>query len=156
MIETGFVVGDEFPNGAGGLGGGNGAAEFVRVEIERAAFLPGATDFFIEAAISSGRNAAVEGSADDGVSGIGEDNLLSGNFGFGIDGQWIDSGGLVVIALKAIEHEVGGEEEERDVFGEFGEAGGDIDVEQLREAGVSLTGLAFAQGGAVNDQGRLV
>src|SRR5882724_606110 len=94
VIEAGLVTGDESPNGAGGDDGGGGGAEFIREKFWRAALLPGAAEFLVEAAVAGGGNSAVKRSADDGVFGIGEYNLLGGDLGPGIDAERMRSGGF--------------------------------------------------------------
>jgi len=51
------------------------------------------------------------------VAWIGEDDSFCGDFGFCINTQRIDGAGFIVIASVAVEYEVGGEENERDVTG---------------------------------------
>src|SRR5580692_11338477 len=87
---------------------------------------------------------------------MGEDDLLGGSLGLAIDAQGMDMGGLEVIALAAIKDEVGGQENQGDVRGDFGELGGDIDVYFFGEGGILLAGGGFAEGGAMDDEVRLV
>src|SRR5262249_15589643 len=110
---------------------------------------------FIEPAVTGGGRAAVKGSANDRVPGIGEDDLLGGDFGFRINTQGIDGGRFVVVASQAIENEIGGEKKEWNVFGQFGEAGSDLNIQQLSEGGIGLAGLAFAESGAMDDKSGL-
>ena len=152
VVEAGQVAGGEFPDGARGSGHGNGAAKFIGEKGERFALLPGAADFLVEGTVASGRNAAVEGSADDHVMRMGQDNLLGGGLGFGIDAERMDGLGLDVIAVAAIEDEVGGKEHEREVRGEFGKMGGDFDVDTFGERRIFLADGGFADGGAVDDE----
>ncbi len=60
MIDSGLVAGGEFPNGAGGDGGGNGGTKFIGEEAQGATLLPAAAEFLVEAAVAGGRDAAIE------------------------------------------------------------------------------------------------
>jgi len=83
---------------------------------------------FIEGALARARGAGIQGSADDKVPVIFQNDLLGGEFGFAINVEWIRGIGLAVITFASVEDEVGGKEHERDIGGEGGEEAGDFDI----------------------------
>src|SRR5690606_16578716 len=61
-----------------------------------------------------------------------------------------------VIAFFAVEDEVGGEEDERNIGGEIQKAAGYIDIGLVGESGIGFASDVLAEGGAVDDELRLV
>src|SRR2546430_15187357 len=87
---------------------------------------------------------------------IGEDDLLGGNFGFGVNAQrtWLVV--LIVVAFATVKDQIAREENQRNVVGQFRQAGGDLDVQPVRKRRIFLTGRTAAQRGAVNDELRAI
>src|SRR5258708_2408367 len=129
VLKAGLVGGYEYPNVARGDGGGGGRTEFIRKKSGRTALLPGAAEFLVEAAVAGRGSAAIQRGADDSVFGIGEDDLLGGELGLGIDTERIWRGGFVVVALAAIEDEGRRKENERDGGRKSGKERGDFAIQ---------------------------
>ena len=156
MVKAGLAAGDEFPDRAGGDGGGNRAAKFVDEQFHGPVLLPGAAHFFIEATISGGRITAIKGSADDGMAGIGENYFFSGGFSFAIDAQRVGRVRLGIIAAPAIENQIRRKKDKGYFSGKQGKVRGDFDVQFPGERRVGLALGALAQRGAVDDQLRFM
>ena len=143
--------GQQFPTGSCCGFGGDRASEFICEETQPLSALPCVANLFVEAPITSGRDAAVERGADDEVTRICENNPLGGDFCFGVDAQGIHGVGLDVIAFASIEDEVGGEEDEGNIRRKFSEQGGGFDVGFAGERGIRLAILSARHRGAVDD-----
>ena len=73
-------------------------------------------------------------------------------FRFGINTQRIRLSRLVVVSDAAIEDQIAGEKNERNVGGQFRKAGCNIDVQFAGEGWIRLTGGTCAERGAMNDE----
>ena len=154
VIQPGGLPGCQFPNRARGDRGRNGTAILIGKKRQRPPGAPRIANFLVEAAVAGGRDPTVQGSADDRVQRMGEDNLFRRGLGLAIHTERIHAGRLDVVSLAAVEHKVGGKEDERNFGGQFGKPRGDFNVHSARQVGIGLAVVALAEGGAMNDQVR--
>ena len=145
-----------FPNRARRLAGKNRAAKFVREQIHPLPRLPCEPQVFVETAIARARYAAIERRAHNGVARIAQNDLLGGGFHLAIQMNRVHRVSLGVIPLAPVKNQIRGKENERNVCRESGQKRGRVHIQTPRQIGIRLRSGNGADGGAMNDQLRLV
>src|SRR6185436_1061850 len=144
MVNTWLIFCNELPDRSGGDFGRNWTAKFINEEIERFAGLPRAAQLFVKTALTSGRNATVQRSADNCVLGVAQDDLFSGNFRLGVNTQRIHRIGFHVVALPSVKDKVGGKEDQGNPGSQLDQMPCNFDVESVSKSGVGLANGALA------------
>lgn len=154
--NSGLLFREQFPARASSEFSVDGRPEFVSEETQFLSALPCVANLLVESAIACRRDTAVERGADDGVARIREDDLFGGDFGFRINAQRIDCVSFDVAAFASIEDEIGGDENERDVRGEFSEQGCGFNVDPTCQLWIGLAIRRLGHCRAVDDAGGLL
>src|SRR6185369_11432775 len=152
MVNTWLIFCDKLPDRSGGDFGRNGTTKFIGEKFERFAGLPRAAQLFVETALTSGRDATVQRSADNRVLGVAQHDLFSGNFRLGVNTQRIHRIGFHVVALPSVKDKVGGKEDQWNPGSQLDQMPGDFDVEFVSKSGVGLANGAFAERSAMNQE----